>query len=747
MSPVKDFDENEDTMTKDLTLEIPSSPFVSTVHSRTVSSESTSVVTTNMTEKEKTEKAEKSTRRISLMGRFPVKVSAGFDGAMETGRLSLSPRKDVFARSPAKKDKPKDIEEEVERTLRFNEGLTRAVESMDLEEGDESVIHHHVERSDGDIDGGDDTGDETMSTIYQGGNRDTGKAEVGDETNVEGDTCLSTFSAVPNADMTLFARFGERSPTKTMGAWTPGQQLRNPDFGSTPRCHRRGGGGSLDSDFGSASPTLRRGQVSRESEDTVTTNLMDFTDQFNMFAQSTTRHSPRRRTQSPTKTNDLSNFLSSRRAPSPGKTIPSTPHESRTLANLLDFDIPPAPTPRSIPSITARELESLKSSFLSQISSLRASQNGKEAEVNSLKEAVGDAERRVGEAMESVREEVARREGLEVEKAEWERRGREMEDVLRSVKDEILTGEREKEEMREKFEAGERKREELEGKLDFVSSQLVAARKATHDPEGSGTTNSAEGSANGSTSSKEIQDAVERVAMELHALYKGKHETKVAALKKSYEARWEKRVKEMEGKLQSVEQENERLKTERDATMSGVVPGTLVSAASINAEEEKARLAKEEEDRKIAQEMRAKIAGLETEIESVKRDQDVLLRELEQERVEKGELVAAVDELLEMQGEQSVIGGSNASTAASATVESFKNSVRGLRAPGFGLQSSTTPGKGESRIGKGLYGVGGGRGRSGSGEKKEGYGIGGAGGARGIMGNIERMGRGIGGGN
>lgn len=83
-----------------------------------------------------------------------------------------------------------------------------------------------------------------------------------------------------------------------------------------------------------------------------------------------------------------------------------------------DFEIPPAPTPRSIPTITPRELESLKSGFMSEISSLKATLSGKEAEVASLKKAVADAERRVGEALEEVRNEAARKEALEIEQAE-----------------------------------------------------------------------------------------------------------------------------------------------------------------------------------------------------------------------------------------------------------------------------------------------------------------------------------------
>jgi len=39
---------------------------------------------------------------------------------------------------------------------------------------------------------------------------------VNDETNID-DTCFSTFSEVPNTDMTMFAKLGQRSPTKQPG--------------------------------------------------------------------------------------------------------------------------------------------------------------------------------------------------------------------------------------------------------------------------------------------------------------------------------------------------------------------------------------------------------------------------------------------------------------------------------------------------------------------------------------------------
>ena len=218
------------------------------------------------------------------------------------------------------------------------------------------------------------------------------------------DTCFSTFSAVPNADMTRFANLGgspskftSRSPLKGQGA--EGSTPRSKSRSTPPR--RRD-----DQSEDRCSPTPRQQHMNYDED---TTNLLvDFTDQF-----STTRSSRRSPTKSsrssPLKSQshkDLS-YASSRRTPSPVKypLPPATPSESRHLVNLLDFDLTPARTPRSIPSITARELESMKSNFLSQISSLTATLSGREAEVKALSNAVTDAERRVGEAMEEVRNE------------------------------------------------------------------------------------------------------------------------------------------------------------------------------------------------------------------------------------------------------------------------------------------------------------------------------------------------------
>lgn len=131
----------------------------------------------------------------------------------------------------------------------------------------------------------------------------------------------------------------------------------------------------------------------RNNKGNDTTNLLDFTDNLSSY----NRASPTKRGPallSPSKTSPDLTYIQSQRAPSPRK------NHRMSMANLLDFDIPPPPTPRSMPSITPRELESLRSGFLCEISNLKAELSGKEAETQALKKAVADAEKRTGENME-----------------------------------------------------------------------------------------------------------------------------------------------------------------------------------------------------------------------------------------------------------------------------------------------------------------------------------------------------------
>ncbi|KAI9756107.1 MAG: hypothetical protein M4579_003994 [Chaenotheca gracillima] len=580
-----------------------------------------------------------------------------------------------------------------------------------------------------------ENGDNDNFSIHEDPDVDDSVMTTGGPPGFDGmdDTALSTFSAVPNADMTMFARLGqsperhsELSPSKQLlaessfnysqrGA-TPNRQQAK----STPRTVRNRQ--DLDSSP-PASPTPRRDRGA-DADDDTSNLIMDFTEQFNALASSSSSYShnsPSKRGRvSPTKSRtegDLTSYIQRGRTPSPAKYALSgqTPTERRQFANLLDFDIPPPPTPRSVPSITARELESLKSGYLSQISSLKATLSGREAEVNSLKEAVGDAERRVGEAQETLRDERGAKEALQSDKEEWEKRGNEMEKVLRTVKQEIMREEREKEEVAQKLEESERKREEAETKAAEAETRVAGLRASVPA--------SSPDSAVGTT--KEVEVAVEKVARELHSLYKSKHETKVAALKKSYEARWEKRVNGLEKKLEELYKENEELRVGRDATMSGVIPGTVHQSESADKEAERI------EDAQKAEEQKARILGFAEELASLKRDNDQLINELEKERVEKGNLVSAVEEMLSMSGP------SNAGERqTSSSLEDFKSSITkasGMKPPG----QAATIGGGESRIRR-TNPPGGGSLRL-----NRSYAGGTSGIARsGIMSNIERMGRG-----
>ncbi|KAM0212945.1 hypothetical protein ACHAPA_007307 [Fusarium lateritium] len=458
--------------------------------------------------------------------------------------------------------------------VRQNEGLKRAIAIF---EDEQSVLED-----------GQDEMDVTVDTVNV---NPSGQMEV-DESACPDDTMVSTFStfsAVP--DLTMFAKLGQ-SPTKLsdMG-------------GLTPRAIKRA----------DTSPSRTARRRSRHDSGN-TTNLLDFTDQLRF----------------PQKTPSRGGLSPSRTAPN----VSETPSRSG-FTNLIDFDIPPMPTPRSIPSITARELESLKSNFLSEISSLKASLSGKEAEVQSLKAAVGDAEKRVGESQEQLRDELTIKEQLTHEKEVWENRGREMESVLRKVKDEIVASQREQEELEQKLEESEKRREAAEMLHQEAESKMAGMRAGKDNdkasPEKPTTTND---------NTHEIEVAVERVARELHALYKSKHESKVTALKKSYETRWEKRVRELESKISELSEENERLRVNQDVNMTRLEPD------SAEADERKAQAVK---DSATIKELDANIQRLEAVVQTIKLDNEGLRSMLEQERVEKGELVQLAEEMMNMQ--------------------------------------------------------------------------------------------------
>lgn len=573
--------------------------------------------------------------------------------------------------------------------------------------------------------------DDTMRTNDFTIHDDTGSAVDG-PTGYAGmdDTAFSAFSAVPNADMTRFARLGQ-SPTK--GAF--GSPTKSPfEEAPTPRPTGRNtpSRNRHQYDDGYSSPTPRRQKSSRDND---TTNLLiDFTGQLYPVAERSPSRNGRLSPKKYHTQSELASHLSSRRTPSPAKQAlpPGTPSESRHLANLLDFDLPPAPTPRSIPSISARELESMKSAFQSQISSLKAELSGKEAEVSSLKNAMGDAERRVGETLEQVREERDAKEGLQAEKGDWEKRQQDMQNVLKEANEAIIRGEREKEQLSQRVSEAEYKRQDAELKVVEAESKIAGMRASSSStaPSGSGSANT----------NSEVEAAVTKVAKELHGLYKTKHEAKVTALKKSYSDRWEKKIKDLQAKIDELSKENDDLRVGRDATMTGVEPGALIAGSSPESEAqmEKERQTREKQEQQVLEEQRRQLSTAEQELATVRRnlasstEQNVaLVSQLSASRAETADLIAATEELMTLS--QTALAGASSGAdhahppppdARSTLARSTSGS--GLKAPGFGGYS------GESRIGRMPAPSGYGKDR----------GDGGAGGRSGLLGNIERMGRG-----
>ncbi|GKU14134.1 kinetoplast-associated protein kap [Fusarium langsethiae] len=486
----------------------------------------------------------------------------------------VSPEKRFPVKISNSLDSPRTSREStmnLEDAVRQNAGLKRAI---DIFEDEQSVLEDARDTMDA------SPGNVSMNPE---GEMEVDESLCPDESMV---STFSTFSAVPN--LTMFAKLGQ-SPTKLsdMGGLTPRAKTKaDPSPSRTPQVRTRHDSGN-------------------------TTSLLDFTEQLRF----------------PQKTPSRGGISPSRTAPN----VAATP--SRGFSNLIDFDIPPMPTPRSVPSITARELESLKSNFLSEISSLKASLSGKEAEVQSLKAAVGDAEKRVGESQEQLREEQTIKEQLTAEKEGWENRGREMESVLRKVREEIVESQKEQEELEQKLEESEKRREAAE-MLHQEAESKIAGMRAGKDTEKS----SPEKPKSTTDTNHEVEIAVERVARELHALYKSKHESKVTALKKSYETRWEKRVQGLQSKMEELTEENERLRASQDVNMTRV--------DSAEAEERKAQAVR---DSAAIKELHADIQRLEAVVHTVQLDNESLRSMLERERVEKGELVQLAEEMMSMQ--------------------------------------------------------------------------------------------------
>lgn len=537
----------------------------------------------------------------------------------------------------------------LDEAIEHNESLKHAIEIFE----DET---NAIENS---INGVDDA----LTTTHTPGSTSSRRHTRGEEDGGIDDTMLSTFStfsAVPN--MAMLSKLGGTGQTEADGSLTTPMR--------TPRTQSTG-------------PAPNRAAAYEHGN---TTNLlMDFTEQLRVA------HSQ----QQAALGLDGSGGVA------------ATPRKSTT--NILDFEIPPLPTPRSIPTVTPRELESLKSNFLSEISSLKATLSGKEAEVLALKTAVGDAEKRVGECMENMREDQVSRQQVIEEKDLWERRGREMEEMLRKMKAELLLGQQEREELEGKFEELDKRREMAEMMAQEAETKMAVMRAGGRSAAGGGGGGGGGAAASGGSSStqREVEMAVERVARELHAAYKAKHETKVAALKKSYEARWEKRVRELEATADTLARENETLRAGREATL------TRMLAAS---EEDEERRRREARDATQIKELGAEVHKLEAVVRTVKADNAELRTLLEQERVEKGELVILAEEMMSMQqsfvangtsGANANANGANGANGSSVANANTNTNGHGPGTPSrlaTGTRSPSIP-EGRSGSATGHYGI------------------------------------------
>lgn len=328
--------------------------------------------------------------------------------------------------------------------------------------------------------------------------------------------------------------------------------------------------------------------------------------------------------------------------------------------DLLDLDMEPMATPRSIPTITPRELETLRSELQSRISGLEATLSGKEAEVMALKRAITDAEVRVGKTSEELRTERAAREDMEHSKEDLERRSREMEEVLREVKQNAFVEEREREKLRRQAEDAERQAEEAEVKILELNASLDTLRS---DRLKSPVKTEPATPGGGLDVDLAVKNATESVARELHALYKGKHERKVADLKVSYEKRWIKQVEQLRAELKASQDEVVKLQTEKEATMSGVVPGQIEAMSRMEGQIEELRRWNEEvsAEKKV---LEAEGAGWKSQVETLTAETETLRKDLQRERVEKGDLVAQIDEFLSLKAEEEEIAAERARTQA-----------------------------------------------------------------------------------
>lgn len=322
--------------------------------------------------------------------------------------------------------------------------------------------------------------------------------------------------------------------------------------------------------------------------------------------------------------------------------------------------------------------------------------------MNSLKEAVTDAERRVGEALEEIRELKDVKADLQAEKDAWGSRDKEMQNVLRKVKEEVMWADRERDQVQQKLEESEARCLEAEARTVEVECQLAGLENSD------AMTASGKGIPDDPNNVGEsVRIAVLKLAQDLHGLYKSKHELKIESLKESYKRRYGRQIGTLETKVADLIRENDDLRVGKDISFSRVVPADLVpppAETRINPVPEQDQHAIEERamEAKRREEQDAKLHDLEQELASTKRNNEALLTQLEMERLGMAELVAATEEMMQL----SEVGAVAAEGPASKSLETLRGSISrassGLKVPNGNIGGGLGPGAGfgESRIGK-----------------------------------------------
>lgn len=279
--------------------------------------------------------------------------------------------------------------------------------------------------------------------------------------------------------------------------------------------------------------------------------------------------------------------------------------------------------------------------------------------------AVSDAERRVGESHETLREERSAREYAESQMADWKTKGEEVQKLLQDVQSELARNDTEREQLLARLNEAEKRAEEAETRSSDLETKLIEAESKNVDmttlvnPDEDGRKIYSEAECQTA-----IGEKVNEVARDLHSAYKAKHEKKIKALKDNYQKKADERCKELRVQIIRLERQVEEAEKKRDDTFSKVIPSDLSSKTdggkcgkcgkdasttpTSNPEDFKLLEAQKSE----LENLKAKLAGLQSELQSLRKSHDSLLQDLEAERVEKGELVAAAEQMLALCGEK-----------------------------------------------------------------------------------------------